>query len=248
MPIFYKENSAGASLRCSAPLRRKIELMNKDTYIRTRLGEETKNDFDAVCQALQVVPSEQLRMMIEEFVARHNGPHTSPYILQIYRPEGYDYGVWRVTISLRNPENGLWGGTPIPFALPELPSRIVDSDPEYRAIVVPNVERGPVLGGRFDKGVWRGHIRTNGCEEDLNPTPLQKVKEAIRESIDGILARFHGYDSFVQKQKDQAEQYGNAHAIADWIRRKVIWTKSRKAAGLHGTPTPGVFAKYHRGL
>ena len=99
--------------------------MTKDTYIRTRLSEVTKEEFDAVCQALQMVPSEQLRLMIEEFVAKHNRPSASRFLLQVYRPEGYEYGVWRVTVSLRKPAEGLWHGTPIPFELPELPMRLV---------------------------------------------------------------------------------------------------------------------------
>jgi len=125
--------------------------MTKDTYIRTRLSEVTKEEFDAVCQALQMVPSEQLRLMIEEFVAKHNRPSASRFLLQVYRPEGYEYGVWRVTVSLRKPAEGLWHGTPIPFELPELPMRLVQSDPEYRAVIVSeNVDRGPILGGRRD--------------------------------------------------------------------------------------------------
>lgn len=216
--------------------------MNKDTYIRTRLSERTKADFDSLCKSLDVVPSEQLRLMIEAFVSSHSDSGKSRFAIQIYRPEGYDYGVWRVTVSLRNPEDGLWLGTPIPFVLPELPKRLVQSDPEYRAVVIPNGNTGPVIGGYFDKGVWRGHIRSNGCEEALNPTGIEQVEDALRAIIDSTLERFHGYPSYLARQKKLMEQSKSTEVIGDWIRSKVIWTKNPQTAG-SGKPTPGIYGQ-----
>lgn len=54
----------------------------------------------------------------------------------------------------------------------------------------------------------------------------------------------NSYERSVQKQREQAEQYKSAHAIADQIRRNVIWTKDAEAAtAAGGEPTPGIYGR-----
>ncbi len=214
--------------------------MSKDTYIRTRIQESTKNDFETICNSMNLVPSEQLRFMIEMFVADNHGSENNPYKVHIYKPEDYDYGVWRVTVTLKTPSDGEWMGAPIPFELPDLPYRIIQSDPEYRAVVARRSDGMAVLGGRFDNGFWRGHVRTNGREESTNPISIEQVEEAIREVLDKAFKNFHQYGKFEIEQKKREEQYKDARNIVEWIQYKLIWTKNAKLA-ISGDVTPGIY-------
>ena len=87
----------------------------------------------------------------------------------------------------------MWQSAPIPFVLPEFHMRIVESDPEYRTILVPNEKVDPVIGGHFERGVWRGHVWANGCDVERGPVDLEKVKDAPRTTITGTLRKFHSH-------------------------------------------------------
>jgi hypothetical protein len=159
-------------------------------YLRTRVSAQMKTDFDDICQALGKTPTEQLRELVSAFVTREYGSLNDRISVHIFRPAGYDYGVWRATVKLRNPAEMTWGGTPIPFHLPDLPKRRVHSDPEYLAVVFDPTTREPTLGGHFVGGEWRGHIYSNGCPERDNPTPILDVRAKLTSAVEQIIDRF----------------------------------------------------------
>ncbi|ABC90773.1 hypothetical protein RHE_CH01988 [Rhizobium etli CFN 42] len=160
----------------------------KTEIIRARIDKATKADFEAIATSFDKTPSDQLRELIEEFIGKYADRIDDRVVVHIYQPAKYDYGAWRVTVKLRNPGEGLWHGSEIPFPLPELPKRRIASDPEYVAIVVRNNEID--LGGKFVLGEWRGHIYTNGVPENENPTPLEMVKEELWRTVIEIIDRF----------------------------------------------------------
>lgn len=165
----------------------------KGTYIRTRLTERTRADFDAVCQRLGISPSEQLRLLIETFLADNPDAAGARSVVNIYQPEGYDFGAWRVSISLSDPADASWNGTFIPFELPALPHRRIVSDTENQTVVRSKKYDELVFGGKFDDaGVWRGHVYSNGIPENKNPSSIDSVKEALHDMVTKILGQIHG--------------------------------------------------------
>lgn len=166
-------------------------LETRDTYIRTRLSERTRADFDAVCKTINITPSEQLRILIEKFLEKTIDATRARSVVHIYRPEGYDLGAWRITITLSNPSDGLWNEMPFPFKLPELSSRRIASDKENLAVV--NDGGKIVIGGKFDHaGIWRGHLYSNGIAEDENPTSIDEVRDVLHDTVKELLERIHG--------------------------------------------------------
>ncbi|MER9947374.1 hypothetical protein [Mesorhizobium sp. M0047] len=162
---------------------------SRTEFLRARVTERTKIDFDAICQELGKTSTEQMRELIEDFVRENYNVLTDRVVVHIYRPEGYSFGAWRVTIKLRNPADMTWSGTSVPFHLPDLPKRRLISDPEYRS-VVEGADGQPTLGGVFDGPEWRGHVYSNGSEEPENPTPIVQVEKALRDTIISVIGRF----------------------------------------------------------
>ena len=156
-------------------------------YLRARVPKRTKDDFAAICETLGKTPTEQIRELIEEFIKREYGRLSDRIAVHIFRPADYEDGAWRVTIKLRNPAEMIWGGRSIPFALPALPKRRLQSDPEYRAIIFDG--HTPYFGGEFVTGEWRGHLYSNGCSEAENPTSTQAVADALTATIAELIDR-----------------------------------------------------------
>ena len=165
--------------------------MEKAAFMKTRVTETLKAEFDDIAREYGKLPTVLLREIIEEFVHR-NYPKLSDRIrVRIHKPEDYNLGAWRVTIKLRKPSEALWRGTPIPFELPpNLPKRRLASDPEYLAVVVSRDTQEQILGGRFIDGEWRGHLYSNGCPEPENPTSIEAVEQALIKTIEELLTRF----------------------------------------------------------
>lgn len=157
-------------------------------YLRTRVPPQTKTDFAEICGELGKTPTEQLRELVEEFIKREYGRLNDRIAVHIFRPANYEDGAWRVTIRLRNPAEMVWGGRSLPFALPALPKRRLESDPEYRAIVFDG--HTPYFGGEFVAGEWRGRMYSNGCPEAENPTSTQAVADALTSTILEVIDRF----------------------------------------------------------
>lgn len=158
-------------------------------FLRTRVSETTKRDFEDICQTLGKTSTEQIRELVEAFVRREFGILSDRVSVHIYQPQRYGDGAWRIIIKLRNPAEMMWGGAVIPFNLPELKKRRLISDPEYLAVVTKQ-DGQPDLGGKFDRGEWRGHVYSNGCPESENPTSIEEVRTALHDTIVSIIQRF----------------------------------------------------------
>jgi hypothetical protein len=162
--------------------------MEKAAFMKTRVTETLKAEFDDIAREYGKLPTVLLREVIEEFV-HHNYHKLSDRIrVRIHKPEDYKPGAWRVTIKLRKPSEALWGGAHIPFEMPDLPKRRFASDPEYRAVVISRDTH--THGGRFIDGEWRGHLYSNGCPESENPTSIEAVEQALIKTIEELLTRF----------------------------------------------------------
>ncbi|UKJ23765.1 hypothetical protein L6Y89_22530 (plasmid) [Enterobacter mori] len=94
--------------------------------------------------------------------------------VRIYRPEDYDVGAWRVTLSL--PENFATQMWSIPF--PELEHRLFTADPGYSALISAEPDRWN-QAFRFVDGMCELHLYTNGVDEIKNPTSLEDVARAL---------------------------------------------------------------------
>jgi hypothetical protein len=154
------------------------------------VSKRMKADFDEICHALGKTATEQLRELVSAFVTREYGRLDDRVTVHIFQPPGYDYGVWRTIIKLRNPAEMTWVGKPIPFHVPELPKRRLHSDPEYLAVVFDQKTQEPDLGGQFVEGEWRGHLYSNGCAEAENPTAIADVRSALTSTVEKIIDRF----------------------------------------------------------
>ncbi|HBS80576.1 MAG: hypothetical protein CMK99_21250 [Pseudomonas sp.] len=95
--------------------------------------------------------------------------------VRIYRPEGYDYGAWKIEAKLT--ESGKEVSRPVVFSIPNLQNRICHTSPEFVKAV------GAELMGVFKEGEWHSHIYSNGVPEDENPTKITVVEQAFQQSI-----------------------------------------------------------------
>ncbi|MDU0583504.1 hypothetical protein [Pseudomonas aeruginosa] len=156
----------------------------KTEYIKARVNERIKHDFDTVCQALEIKPAEQMRELIVGFIAKEARLLGEELQIRITQPSGYDYGAWRVDIKLKNPEDFPF---PIVFPMPKLSSRAMRSDPEYQVAWLSVHTEKHEMGGILREGVWRGHLYSNGCTESQNPTSLETVEKALRDTLRPLL-------------------------------------------------------------
>ena len=165
--------------------------MEKDQFLKARVSSRTKIDFDEICRVLGVQPTTKLREIIEGYVEQQYGHLSDRLTVHIYRPSEYDHGAWRVKMTLRNPTELEWAGAPVPFAFPELSNRRLRSDEGYVAVV--SKEPGELIrGGQFLKGVWQGHLYSNGIAEGENPTSIEDVQAALTETVTKLIERFKG--------------------------------------------------------
>ena len=98
----------------------------------------------------------------------------------VKRPENFDYGVYRVTITIKGKVLKAVSDSNIVFTIPELPKRFFRQSQEY--MVAPS-EPGAPWGGRFLNGVWEGIVQTNGISEDENPTHMDVVAHALIANV-----------------------------------------------------------------
>lgn len=166
--------------------------MEKDEFLKTRVSKRLKVDFDDICRTYGKQPTVQLREMVDDFVRRERHRLGDRVLINIFKPDRYEVGAWRVMIKLRDPEALVWAGQPVPFELPELselPNRRIDSDSKYRAILM-KAGGECRMGGKFVDGIWEGDLYTNGCPEAENPTPIEDVRSELLQIITELLDRF----------------------------------------------------------
>lgn len=101
----------------------------------------------------------------------------------------YPLGTWRIAVRLSNPPDPERWSLPMPFVFPKLPKRLLLSDRGYVAVV--DRSDGSFIGGQFVKGAWYGHLYTHGfVPENENPTSIEEVKTALRETATKLIERF----------------------------------------------------------
>ncbi|KWA81683.1 hypothetical protein WL30_24535 [Burkholderia ubonensis] len=164
-----------------------------EPVLRARVDEQTKARFEAICHRFGETASDRLRQLVIDFVREHAGALDNRIDVKIERPQGFDHGAWRITASLKFPEEAFWNGSPISFPIPPIEQRhVIISDPEYRAAVLDPQSGQAAIGGRFSDGRWRADLYSNGVPEEGNATPVDEVRRVLTATIEDVLNRFHG--------------------------------------------------------
>lgn len=174
-------------------MRSPIQVTSKSKLelIQTRVPATIKTDFEAICSKQGITPSVKARDLFERFVNDNRHLLDDRLIINIYKPEGYDFGAWRIMMLLKDPFESFWGGSAIPFELPELKNRRISSDKEFQALVVRNGDYK--FGGAFDSvGRWCGHVYSNGVFEQDNPTSIERVQTELRNTVTTLFDKFKG--------------------------------------------------------
>ncbi len=92
----------------------------------------------------------------------------------IFRPDHYQYGAWRVQLSIGSTVKAHLSGAGLAFDLPDLPSRHLVISPDYRF---------DIGAGKFENGLWCADLYSNGIPEDENPTSIADVKAKLLASV-----------------------------------------------------------------
>ncbi|OZI62128.1 hypothetical protein [Bordetella genomosp. 11] len=121
---------------------------------------------------------------VKASLARHILPAVTPRVrCRIFRPDSYDYGAWRVEMTVGPAIQAYWEYSPLRFDLPSLPHRRFHAEK-------PDVQYMPDTDlGQFVDGVWSLDIYSNGIPEDGNPTPISQVRAALLASVNATLQR-----------------------------------------------------------
>lgn len=118
--------------------------------------------------------------------------HTGTYCtVEVYQPEGYETGVWRVQVTL-NPARK---GQTVPkieswqaFAFPKIPERIFNvTEPYFNPVIVNDQLES---GFQFVEGYTFFHLHSNGTSEENNTITIGEVAGRIGDYIDSELARY----------------------------------------------------------
>ncbi len=112
--------------------------------------------------------------------------------LEVTKPATYQFGAWRVDISLKEGVKVTDPSVLTGLHYPRLPHRLViaDRDEPYRSVASGEEDNEP--GFMFVDGVCKLDVYSNGKQEELNPTPMWKVAEALAGEIDARLKPFTG--------------------------------------------------------
>ncbi|CAN7772918.1 hypothetical protein [Caballeronia sp. LjRoot31] len=98
----------------------------------------------------------------------------------VFRPFGYNDGVWRVRLVASSRVQAFWGGSPFVFRLPDRPFHRVDSEKANWA---------DLGNGKLIDGVWLGDVYPNGSDGLKNPLSADDVRTAFLSSARATLAR-----------------------------------------------------------
>lgn len=120
-----------------------------------------------------LVPSEL------EYAIRREIEHLEQDIVSciISRPDGYDFGAWRMEAKLGPKILDKLGNTDFPFSLPALPKRLCLPEKKYVRAVAGE------MCGCFVKGEWLGDWYSNGISETENPTTMDAVRDAFIQNV-----------------------------------------------------------------
>lgn len=115
------------------------------------------------------------KQLVSAALARKILPAISPrFNCQLYKPDGYDDGAWKLRVSLGDVAKKLLKNHRLVVQIPALEKRNVFPDKGYR-FDVDKME--------FKEGLLEAHIYTNGISEDENPTPISEVRAEIMRII-----------------------------------------------------------------
>lgn len=116
----------------------------------------------------------------------HKGTYCT---VEVYQPEGYQYGAWQVRVTLnparkgqKVPEIESWQG----FAFPKIPERIFNVASPYSQPV--SGKHGIEVGFRFVEGHTFFHLYSNGTPEEENKIIIGEVAGRLGDDIDSKLA------------------------------------------------------------
>lgn len=101
--------------------------------------------------------------------------------IELYRPDRYDYGAWRLKITLGDIASKFFAGRTIPIFKPSLNKRLVHVDRQSLYSVSQE---------KFNNGVFSANIYSNGIVENENPTPISDVYKAFLYGFSEQLAQY----------------------------------------------------------
>ncbi|MCC1495840.1 hypothetical protein [Alcanivorax sp. 1008] len=110
----------------------------------------------------------------------------------IYAPDGYDFGAWRVLMTLGvKALKGPWSESSgdIHFDLPQLKKRIFRLEQPF-LWPYPSFAQSETkmpFGGKFEKGVFHAHLYTNGVPEEANTTRINDVRNCLIDQAELVL-------------------------------------------------------------
>lgn len=144
----------------------------------------------------------------------------------IFRPDGYQYGAWRVELRLTAALQRFISDCSLQFDIPELPKRHILMAPAFRF--------GP-RAGRFVDGIWKADLYSNGIEEARNPTSLDAVKRALLGCVDEMaLIAGHGVEGRITPvHNDDEMMIGTVAFRGGWHEAWSRARTSRKPGNAH---------------
>lgn len=147
-------------------------------------------DFNA---ALEIAEKRMIEMGLYQARAvvtstLHKGTYCT---VEVYQPEGYEYGAWQVRVTLNPARKGQtvpkiesW----LTFAFPRIPERIFNVASPYCMPVT--VEDQLEVGFRFVEGYTFFHMYSNGTPEDANKINIDEVAGRLGDYLDSELGRY----------------------------------------------------------
>ncbi|MBN3340817.1 hypothetical protein H5A44_00015 [Pectobacterium brasiliense] len=105
--------------------------------------------------------------------------------IQLYKPDGYDTGAWRLRVSLGDEVRSYLGTTPLVLSIPAQDRRRFLPDNGYRRDI--NLMH-------FENGLLEAHVYSNGIPENENPTPIEDVYLVMVKSMHQTLDQL-GFES-----------------------------------------------------
>jgi len=121
-----------------------------------------------------VIPDE-LQSVVRQEIDRLG--EAGAILCDITQPDNYEFGAWRVAITLGPQVIKRLKDSLLVFSLPNLPKRMCHPDKEYRRAIEGE------LRGCFLDGKWLGDVYSNGISEAENPTKIEAVRDAFIQNI-----------------------------------------------------------------
>jgi hypothetical protein len=113
-------------------------------------------------------------------LARAIMPALTPWVrCNVYRPDRYDLGAWRVEMSLGPAAREALQLGKLVFDVPTEKGRLFDLDDGFLF----DIRENNVFMGQFRNGVWLADLYSNGIAEDENPVPIAAIKAVLLRNV-----------------------------------------------------------------